>query len=107
MKKVFLSLGFNGRTEEEVRNDINKAKELITSFYPNEELEFIHNYDYIGNNKIDCLGEAIKKISTCDIVYFIGDFSNYRGCLIEHKLCILYNMPYCFIDNEITTIKPQ
>ena len=93
-KRVFLSLGFRGRTEEEIMSDIEKAKEIITLEFPDNEFEFIHNYDYNGNNRLECLGEAIKKMSTCDEVYFIVGWKKYKGCNVEHKICRLYNIPH-------------
>lgn len=93
MKRIFLSLGFSGRKEEDVRNDIDKAKKLISLDFKNEEIEFVHNYDYIGNNRIECLGEAIKKISTCDCVYFIDNWWKHKGCVIEYEVCKNYEIP--------------
>lgn len=94
MKKIFLSLGFNGRTEEDVMSDIDNAKKWICSNYPEEEFEFVHNYDYIGGNRIECLGEAIKKMSTCDHVYFINDWFFHKGCMVEKKVCELYKIEH-------------
>lgn len=97
MKRVFLSLGFSDRPESDVMDDISKAEELITSYYPNEELDFIHNYDYIGHSRVECLGQAIKKMAICDIVYFINDWDKHKGCIIEHKVCELYGIEHKFI----------
>lgn len=100
MKKIFLSLGFSGREKEDVMKDIEKAKSHISSLsqFSNEELEFIHNYDYTGNNRVECLGEAIKKMSTCDIVYFINDWLEHKGCSVEYGVCFMYNIPYKLIS---------
>ena len=94
MKKIFLSLGFKERSTENIIRDIGKAIRLITPLYPDEELKFIHNYDYVGVNRIECIGEAIKKMSTCDKVYFINDWFNYNGCIVEMQVCELYDMEY-------------
>ena len=93
MKRIFLSLGFSGRTEKDIIEDINFAKTLLVSHY-DEELEIIHNYDYNGNNRVECLGEAIKKLSTCDIVCFINNWRNHKGCVIEKEICKAYDIPY-------------
>ena len=100
MKKVFLSLGFKGKTEEQVNNEIEKAKKRIAAYYECGEdlefvnVEFIHNYDYVGVNRVECLGEAIKKMSRCDKVYFINDWFNYNGCSIEKEICELYDISH-------------
>ena len=98
MKKIFLSLGFSGRPEEIIRKEIEGAKELIKSYYHDEKLEFIHNYDYTGDNSVECLGEAIKKISECDKVYFINNWYDYNGCIIEKKVCEIYYIPNATIS---------
>lgn len=101
MKRIFLSLGFRGKGEERILNEIDKMKEKITSYYPNEELEFVHNYFYQGNNRVECLGEALKKMSTCDIVYFLTDdlmYNIFKGCHIEKKVCEIYNITHKFIS---------
>lgn len=94
IKRVFLSLGFRGRTEEEIMSDIEKAKEIIISEFPYDEFEFIHNYDYKSDNRVECLGEAIKKMSTCKIVAFISGWPRYRGCKAEYEICKSYNIPH-------------
>ena len=106
MKKVFLSLGFSGRTKEEIMNDIEKAKEIIIKYNPDEEIEFIHNYDYESDNRLECLGEAIKKMSTCSEVYFIGYWDKYRGCKAEFYICELYNIPRFDISLECKMTRP-
>ena len=97
MIKMFLSLGFNKKTNNEVVDTINRAKETISKYYPGEVLEFVHNYNYMGNNRIECLGEAIKKMSACDIVYFINNWCEHSGCIIEHTVCEYYKIPYTSI----------
>ena len=101
MKRIFLSLGFNKRPEKIVRDTINEAKKKLTSYCENEDVEFVHNYDYIGNNSVECLGEAIKKMSTCDIVCFINDWDCYTGCTVEHDICEFYNIPRAYIAVSI------
>jgi hypothetical protein len=96
--KVFLSLGFSGRPEAEVKKEIDDAINFIKMYYPDTEFEFIHNYDYEGNNRVECLGEAIKKMSACDRVYFINKWRKHNGCLIEKNICEIYNIPHATIS---------
>ena len=93
MKTIFLSLGFHGRTESEVMEKIEEMKKIAITRNPNQDIKFIHNYDYNGENRVECLGEAIKKMSSCDYVYFnYCDISKHKGCQIEKKICELYNI---------------
>lgn len=104
MKRIFLSLGFHGRNKEEVMSDIEKAKEIIIAHHSNKEIEFIHNYDYESDNRLECLGEAIKKMGACDEVYFINDWHKYRGCSVEFYICESYNIPHFDINLECNKI---
>ena len=92
--KIFLSLGFSGRSKEEVLVDISLAMVRISDIHNNELLQFVHNYDYCSENRVECLGEAIKQMSGCDKVYFINNWVEHNGCLIEKKVCELYNIPH-------------
>lgn len=92
MKRIFLSLGFHDRLESDILQDISRAKAIISATY--SEVEFVHNYDYQGTSRLDCLGEAIKKMACCDEVYFINNWFNYNGCKIERIICDTYNIPY-------------
>lgn len=97
MKRIFLSLGFSGRKDKDVLKDIDQAIKQIKSIIQNEDVEFIHNFSYVGNNRVECLGEAIKKISKCDFVYFISGWQTHKGCIIEYRVCELYNIPHACI----------
>lgn len=98
MKKIFLSLGFNGKPETIIMDEINRAKQEISSKFPDEEqIEFVHNYEYEGSNRVECLGEAIKKMATCDFVYFINEWYEHKGCLIEMQVCNLYQINHTSI----------
>ena len=85
IKRVFLSLGMSGRTDEEIHEELDKMKKYYLEI--NEELEypfrikFIHNADCkapgeddednISYGNLYYLGEAIKKLDYVDdlIVY--------------------------------------
>lgn len=98
MRRIFLSLGFVKKPVLEVMYDISKAQEMITPHYKDKSIEFIHNYDYTATNKIECLGEAIKNMSSCDIVYFINDWSDHDECIVQKKVCELYNIEHKIIN---------
>ena len=53
----------------------------------------MHNFDYVSENRVECLGEAIKQMSTCDFVVFINKWYLHNGCKIEKYVCTYYNIP--------------
>lgn len=106
-KCIFISTGFSGKTEEEVRKTIKKAEERAKEKYPEfADAEFIHNYNYTGdgierhpdNQKVRFIAEAIRKISNCDGVLFVNNWPDYRGCQVEMFVCDAYGIPTYEID---------
>lgn len=118
MKKIFLSLPMSGRTDEEIKEQINKMKSeflLKNPFDKGEEIGFVHNFQEMeveintfdplfGERKTPALyylGRAINKMAYCDGVYFGYGWSKARGCLIEREVAYSYDIP-SYIFNHLT-----
>ena len=109
MKKLFISCPMKGRTEENVRNSMDKMHKLAELVF-GEELEVIDSLSclchYIEhdppenvNRDVYMLGESIKKLSKAD--YFIGiiDIRNkYKGCYIEETVANQYGIKKYMIN---------
>lgn len=117
MKKIFLSLPMSGRSDEEIRTQIEemKAEFLLKNPLDNgDEIVFVHNFKemevvtntfvpFEGERKTPALyylGRAINKMAYCDGVYFGKGWSNARGCLIEMETCVKYDIPYFINRND-------
>lgn len=94
--KMFISLPMNGLTDEEVHNEINriasKFKEkydIIDTFIQEESPHGSSN-----NSGVWYLGRSIQLLSSANIVVFHKNWSSARGCVVEHRICELYNIPY-------------
>lgn len=101
MKKVFISVPFKGRTDENILDSIDKMHKVAEQMF-GEKLEPVHNFfilgddneivppDNVTNESIYFLSEAVKKISICN--YFIGvpDIGLWNGCDIESKIALNY-----------------
>lgn len=101
--KIFLSLPMSGRTDKEIRDQIDEMEHMIieSGLFEGQEIEFVHNLD----NDIDpkgCLdlkhepllyfGEAIRKMAFCDAMALGKGWNNARGCIIEHDIAIHYGL---------------
>lgn len=94
MKKLFISQPMNGRTNEKIIEERNKAhiaSEIITG----EKLEVIDSF--FQNAPHDAkplwfMGESIKLMAEADYVYFAPGWENARGCVIEHECAIKYGL---------------
>ena len=92
--KVFISVGMHNRTEADVRADIERATLEIIRKY-GDDVEIVHNYDCprpAFSTRLYYLGEAIKKMGTCDACYFVYGWHNHKGCVIEKTVCDIYNI---------------
>lgn len=109
MKKLFVSVPMEGRTEEEIKASIQKMKK-IAEIYEGEELELIDSYiednpPKDNNEDVWYLGESLKKLAQADVFVGIDDVWNWRGCYIESEVAVRYeikrySIPGCYIfDN--------
>ena len=96
--RIFLSLGMRGRDEKDVLHDIEEATFYIKRIYPN--CEVVNTYRQEGAPEdagpTYYLGRSIQILGTCDQAWFLNDWENYRGCLVEHEVCKAYGIP-CYI----------
>lgn len=102
MKKIFVSVPFKGRTEDEIKRAVQiTANKYIMKNYagkPNpvfaKEIEFVDNYTLtdeevetaktVKHPKVYYLSLALRKMADCDDVIFADDWGGYYGCEMEH-----------------------
>ena len=102
MKKIFVSVPFKDRTEDEVKRSLQiVANKYIMKNYagkPNpvftKEIEFVNNYmltdeevetaKTMKHPKVYYLSLALRKMAECDDVIFDEDWGGYYGCVMEH-----------------------
>lgn len=107
MKKVFVSVPMNGRTDCEINRDISDTIEeycmkngLENYAKTRSETIFVHNNDYQMKNYIDpsnakipnlvYLGVALNRMANCDDVIFARGWEDARGCQVEKLVYDLY-----------------
>lgn len=97
-KKVFISVGMNGRDSKDVEADLRRAEEWIFEYIFMDgrgDVEVIDNWSCQGPEdagRLWYLGEAIKKLGDCDICYFVKGWQNHKGCRAEMEICKLYGI---------------
>ena len=98
MKKIFISVPMKGRTEEAIRESMEKMHK-IAEVLAGEELEVIPSYiehDPPAETKHDAvyyLGRSIQMLADAD--YFVGIDHPYewKGCCIEADVAERYGIP--------------
>lgn len=99
MRKVFISVPMKGMSDELIMDEIERAKEFLALVCKGEEFEYMDNFvslpdEYDGNKSLYAIGEAIKKMSLCDVLV-CPDWElrqDYSGCRIECDVARDYGM---------------
>lgn len=107
-KKVFVSLPMRDRSIDEIREDMNDILDIIKSGYTElgEDVELIDTIwtDTPGPDILDeavwYLGKSIQALSEADIAIFHPGWREARGCILEHMVCAMYNIPYFDISMD-------
>ena len=102
--RLFVSIPMRGLDEFEVRAAQAAVKNYMDGVYETE-FDLIDTYDVDEKPEgyvHDCyyLGESIKKLATADLCVFHPEWKNASGCLIEHMVCALYDIPYVELHSE-------
>lgn len=108
MKKLFVSIPMNGRSDEDIKLSTDKMKKIAEAF-EGEELELIGSYveeDAPDNVHpgIWYLGESLKKLAEADIFIGITDASKHsvwKGCYIEAVTAKKYGIKTYSVDADI------
>lgn len=88
--KVFISQKMGGKTSKEIEEARAKATREIKDMF-GEDAEIIDTFfKDSGRPPIVLLGVSIELMSDADLVVFIDDWADGRGCLIEHEVAELY-----------------
>lgn len=102
MKKLFISCPMKGRTEENIRNSMERMHKIAEATF-GEELEVIpscieHTPPENAKQAVWYLGESIKKMSEADYFIGVGFEEAFRGCTIEYRVAMDYGIPYVNVD---------
>lgn len=94
MKKVFISMPMNGKTDEEIIKEFKEIKERVLDLFGGCEVidSVFSNFDLENNanTPIHYLGRSIELLADADIVYFAKGWQRARGCKVEHLVAKLY-----------------
>lgn len=105
--KAFISMGMKSKSTEQVRVEMDKVflqikeklpeAELIDSIIGGADSDIAVNGDAIG---IWYLGQSLQYMAQADLVFFVNNWSDFRGCNVERlvaekygKLCVEVNIP--------------
>lgn len=93
MKKLFISQPMRDKTDEQIKKERDEIIKACNAEYG--EIEVIDSY--FENAPHDArplwfLGKSLELLSTADICFFAENWSEYRGCKIEHECALQYGI---------------
>lgn len=92
-KLAMISQPMNRLTDEEILSVREKAKKILEEKGYEVVDTFFKDYNSDAKHKaVDYLSKAIKAMSKVDVVYFCKGWENARGCVIENKIAIDYEI---------------
>lgn len=91
--KYFLSVPMNGRTNEEIKEQINETFRSIKENDPDAVLidSFFEGAPHDAK-PLWFLGASLQKLSEADVAYFCRGFDKARGCICEFECAKAYGM---------------
>ena len=103
--KVFISQPMGGRSEEEILNERDRVWRKLLKLFPFEPIEVIDTYfsDYypVENHPgLKMLSKSLELLDKADLVYFVKDFRQARGCLIEYEVANLYGIENIIVEED-------
>ena len=94
MKKLFISQPMNGKSDEEILREREKAIEEAKKAL-GEDVEVIDSFFQSAPTDarpLWFLGKSLELLSTADIAYFAQGWEEARGCRIEHECAVEYGI---------------
>lgn len=94
MKKLFISQPMRDKTDEEIKSERKKAIEIAEKIL-GEEVEVIDSFFEKAPHDAKplwFLGKSLQLLADADIAYFADGWGKYRGCKIEHRCAIEYDI---------------
>ena len=102
--KLFVSLPMRGYEIDDIRAEMKTIKNILDINYE-EDFELIDTIDtedapdnILHDNYY--LGKSIQKLATADLCAFHPAWKTAPGCIIEHMVCAMYDIPYLEIRGE-------
>lgn len=98
--KVFISQPMRDKTDEQIRAEREEAVKKIKSLYKNYDVEILDtvfddndiNLESQSSRSMYYLGKSIQYMRYADLVYFMKNWKDYRGCRVEHYVAEQYGL---------------
>lgn len=109
--RVFISQPMTGHTLEEVKSEREAVIAIMQQLDKGlrtfgHTVEVVDSFDEEAfkehRNPLECLGDCIKIMSTCNVVVFVPGWEKSRGCRVEHLCAVEYNISTVMLKDTNT-----
>lgn len=109
--RVFISQPMTGHTLEEVKSEREAVIAIMQQLDKGlrtfgHTVEVVDSFDEEAfkehRNPLECLGDCIKIMSTCNVVVFVPGWEKSRGCRVEHQCAVEYNISTVMLKDTNT-----
>ena len=92
---IFISQPMNGKSIEEIRARQQEIKQILQSYFPNEEIKIIESIvTDTDKSPVWCLGYSVMRMDKADLVVFDKGWRQARGCKVEYDVCSYYGFKF-------------
>ena len=100
--KVFISQPMTGRTKEEILSERNKVIGALENKYDVEVLDsYFEDYDpQDRSTPIKYLAKSINVLAEADVILFVGNWENSRGCKVEYECAKQYGISIFYWNSD-------
>lgn len=102
MLRVFVSQPMRDKTDDEIKKERRAAIERVKKEV-GEDVEVIDSFFESAPHDAKplwFLGKSFQLLSTADVVVFVGDWRDYRGCKMEHEAAKQYGIKAMYYDEK-------
>lgn len=102
MKKIFISQPMRDKTNEQIKS----IREAVVKYVSNKYDDDVTIIDsFFENAPHDArplwfLGKSFELLSTADLVVFVDNWNEYRGCVMENEACKKYDIEFITVDSK-------
>jgi len=98
--KTFISLPMAGLTTDEIRDRMDKIKNLVNNDFKDAVIldSLFDDFESAGKPPLWFLGKSLTLMSEADLVVFGPGWEKARGCKAEHHCAVEYGIDRLYLN---------
>lgn len=100
MKKAFISMPMNGKSDEQVAAEMAELKAAVENAGYEVADSIVTDAQGAKNKSLFYLSKSLEILSSCDAVFMAEGWELARGCRIEHQAAHEYGVDIKYFGDE-------